>query len=105
MSFCSLRRKSGVRVQAAGGRACVPFFSQGAAIAVGGRDARIAAYAQREGCLVIDDKTRDIIAAILTIPVANKRLETIRVDKYEGQGMKDIVDYFFAFKKALKILA
>jgi len=38
---------------------------------------------------VIDDKTRDIIAAILTIPVANKRLE-------------DIVDYFFAFKKALK---
>jgi hypothetical protein len=81
---------------------CIPFFSQGAPIAAGGRDARIAAYAQREGCLVIDDKTRDIIAAILTIPVANKRLETIRVDKYEGQGMKDIVDYFFALKKTLK---
>ena len=49
-----------------------------------------------------DDKTRDIIAALLTIPVAQKRLETIRVEKYEGQGMKDIVDYFFAFKKTLK---
>ena len=24
------------------------------------------------------------------------------MEKYEGQGMKDIVDYFFAFKKTLK---
>ncbi len=45
---------------------------------------------------MIDDKTRDLIAAILTIPVANKRLESVRVENYEGQGMKDIVDYYFA---------
>jgi hypothetical protein len=51
---------------------------------------------------MIDDKTRDLIAALLTLPVAQKRLESIRVEKYEGQGMKDIVDYFFAMKKALK---
>jgi hypothetical protein len=51
---------------------------------------------------MIDDKTRDLIAAILTIPVANKRLESVRVEKYEGQGMKDIVDYYFALRKALK---
>jgi hypothetical protein len=62
----------------------------------------MAAHPAREGYPMIDDKTRDIIAALLTIPVAQKRLETIRVDKYEGQGMKDIVDYFFALKKTLK---
>jgi hypothetical protein len=51
---------------------------------------------------MIDDKTRDLIAAILTIPVAQKRLESVRVEKYEGQGMKDIVDYYFALRKTLK---
>ena len=51
---------------------------------------------------MIDDKTRDLIAAILTIPVAQKRLESVRVEKYEGQGMKDIIDYYFALRKTLK---
>jgi hypothetical protein len=77
-------------------------LSPHAAMPAVGKDATMAAHPQREGYPMIDDKTRDIIAAILTIPVAQKRLETIRVDKYEGQGMKDIIDYFFALKKTLK---
>ena len=51
---------------------------------------------------MIDDKTRDMIAALLTIPVAQRRLQSVQVEKYEGQGMKDIIDYYFALRKALK---
>ncbi len=51
---------------------------------------------------MIDDKTQAVIAALLTIPVAQKILESVHGEKYQGQGMPEMVDTYFRLKKLLK---
>jgi hypothetical protein len=51
---------------------------------------------------MIDDKTQALIAAFLTIPVAQKILENVHGEKYQGQGMPEMVETFFRLKKLVK---
>ncbi|MCJ7521333.1 MAG: hypothetical protein MUP21_03850 [Dehalococcoidia bacterium] len=51
---------------------------------------------------MIDDKTQALIAAILTIPIANRILEGIKAERYQGQGIPDLVDSYFKMKKLVK---
>jgi hypothetical protein len=51
---------------------------------------------------MIDDKTQAMVAALLTIPVAQKILESVHSEKYQGQGMSEMVDTYFRLKKLLK---
>ena len=51
---------------------------------------------------MIDDKTQAVIAALLTLPVAQKILESVHGEKYQGQGMPEMVDTYFRIKKLLK---
>jgi len=51
---------------------------------------------------MIDDKTQALIAAILTIPIANRILEGIKTERYQGQGIPDLVDSYFKMKKLVK---
>ncbi len=51
---------------------------------------------------MIDDKTQAMIAALLTLPVAQKILESVHGEKYQGQGMPEMVDTYFRLKKLLK---
>ncbi|MCJ7521520.1 MAG: hypothetical protein MUP21_04820 [Dehalococcoidia bacterium] len=51
---------------------------------------------------MIDDKTQAVIAALLTLPVAQKILESVHGEKYQGQGMPEMVDTYFRLKKLLK---
>lgn len=51
---------------------------------------------------MIDDKTQAVIAALLTMPVAQKILESVHGEKYQGQGMPEMVDTYFRLKKLLK---
>lgn len=51
---------------------------------------------------MIDDKTQAVIAALLTIPVAQKILESTHDEKYQGQGMPEMVDTYFRLRKLVK---
>ncbi len=51
---------------------------------------------------MIDDKTRDLIAALLTIPVASKIIEDVQDTKRMGQEMEELVDRYFALRKMVK---
>ena len=51
---------------------------------------------------MIDDKTQAVIAALLTIPVAQKILESAHGEKYQGQGMPEMVDTYFRLRKLVK---
>jgi len=51
---------------------------------------------------MIDDKTRDLIAALLTIPVASKILEGVQDTKRMGREMEELVDRYFALRKMVK---
>ena len=51
---------------------------------------------------MIDDKTRDLIAALLTIPVASKILEGVQDTKRMGREMQELVDRYFALRKMVK---
>lgn len=51
---------------------------------------------------MIDDKTRDLIAALLTIPVASKILEDVQDAKHMGREMEELVDRYFALRKMVK---
>lgn len=51
---------------------------------------------------MIDDKTRDLIAALLTIPVASKILEDVQDTKRMGRAMEELVDRYFALRKMVK---
>ena len=51
---------------------------------------------------MIDDKTRDLIAALLTIPVASKILEDVQDTKHMGREMEELVDRYFALRKMVK---
>ena len=51
---------------------------------------------------MIDDKTQALIAAMLTIPIGKKILEDVRTERYQGQGIPDIVDTFFKMRKLVK---
>jgi len=51
---------------------------------------------------MIDDKTRDLIAALLTIPVASKILENVQDTKRMGREMEELVDRYFALRKIVK---
>lgn len=51
---------------------------------------------------MIDDKTQAVIAALLTLPVAQKILESVHGEKYQGQGMPEMVDTYFRLRKLVK---
>lgn len=51
---------------------------------------------------MIDDKTQAVVAAVLTIPVAQKILESVHGEKYQGQGIPEMVDTYFRLKKLVK---
>ena len=51
---------------------------------------------------MIDDKTQAVVAALLTIPVAQKILESVHGEKYQGQGIPEMVDTYFRLKKLVK---
>ncbi len=51
---------------------------------------------------MIDDKTQAVVAALLTIPVAQKILESVHGEKYQGQGMPEMVDTYFRLRKLVK---
>jgi len=51
---------------------------------------------------MIDDKTQAMISAILTIPIAHRILEGIRADKYQGQGIPELVDSYFKMRRLVK---
>ncbi|MGB2885674.1 MAG: hypothetical protein WBC47_08840 [Dehalococcoidia bacterium] len=51
---------------------------------------------------MIDDKTQAMIAALLTLPVAQKILESVHGEKYQGQGIPEMVDTYFRLKKLVK---
>jgi hypothetical protein len=51
---------------------------------------------------MIDDKTQAMIAALLTIPVAQKILENVHGEKYQGQGMPEMVETFFRLRRLVK---
>ncbi len=51
---------------------------------------------------MIDDKTRDLIAALLTIPVAAKILEGVEDTKRMGREMEELVDRYFVLRKMVK---
>ena len=51
---------------------------------------------------MIDDKTRDLIAALLTIPVGAKILEGVEDTKRMGREMEELVDRYFAMRKMVK---
>ncbi len=51
---------------------------------------------------MIDDKTQAMIAALLTLPVAQKILESVHGEKYQGQGMPEMVDTYFRLRKLVK---
>jgi hypothetical protein len=51
---------------------------------------------------MIDDKTQAVIAALLTIPVAQKILDSVHGEKYQGQGMPEMVDTYFRLRKLVK---
>ena len=51
---------------------------------------------------MIDDKTQAIITALLTIPVAQKILENVQVERYQGQGMSEMVETYFRLRKLVK---
>jgi len=55
----------------------------------------------REG-IMIDDKTRDLIAALLTIPIGAKILEDVEDTKRMGRKMEELVDRYFAMRKMVK---
>ncbi len=51
---------------------------------------------------MIDDKTQAMVAALLTIPVAQKILESVHGEKYQGQGIPEMVETYFRLKKLVK---
>jgi hypothetical protein len=51
---------------------------------------------------MIDDKTQAMVAALLTIPVAQKILENVHGEKYQGQGIPEMVETYFRLKKLVK---
>jgi len=52
---------------------------------------------------MIDDKTRDLIAAVLTIPVAAKILEDVQDKKHMERELEDVVDrYYFSLRRMVK---
>ena len=55
----------------------------------------------REG-IMIDDKTRDVIAALLTIPIGAKIFENVEDTKRMGREMEELVDRFFVLRKLVK---
>ena len=55
----------------------------------------------REG-IMIDEKTRDLIAALLTIPIGTKILEGVEDPKRIGREMEELVDRYFILRKMVK---
>jgi hypothetical protein len=55
----------------------------------------------REG-IMIDDKTRDLIAAVLTIPIGTKILEGVEDTKRIGREMEELVDRYFVLRGMIK---
>ncbi len=51
---------------------------------------------------MIDDKTQAVVAALLTIPVAQKILESVHGEKYQGQGIPEMVETYFRLKNLVK---
>ena len=51
---------------------------------------------------MIDDKTQAVVAALLTIPVAQKILESVHGENYQGQGIPEMVETYFRLKKLVK---
>ena len=51
---------------------------------------------------MIDDKTRDLIAALLTIPVSHKILEGVEDTKHMEREIGEMVDKFFGLRRAIK---
>ncbi len=51
---------------------------------------------------MIDDKTKDLIAALLTIPVGAKILKDVEDKNRMGREMEELVDRYFAMRKMVK---
>jgi len=51
---------------------------------------------------MIDEKTRDLIAAVLTIPVAYKILEGLQDREHMEREMEELVDRYFGLRKMVK---
>lgn len=51
---------------------------------------------------MIDDKTRDLIAAVLTMPVAQIILEGVQDRKHMERELEDLVDKYLSLRKILK---
>ena len=51
---------------------------------------------------MIDDKTRDLIAALLTIPVASKVLEDVQDTKHMEREMEEVASKFFSLRRIVK---
>jgi len=58
--------------------------------------------ANREGGIMIDDKTRDLIAAVLTMPVAQIILEGVKDKKHMERELEDLVDKYFSLRTIVK---
>lgn len=51
---------------------------------------------------MIDDKTRDLIAAVLTIPVASRILEGVQDKKHMERELEELVDKYFSLRNIVK---
>lgn len=51
---------------------------------------------------MVDEKTRDTIAAILTLPVANRIVQGMQDLRYPEQEMQQIVATFLRMKQMVK---
>ena len=51
---------------------------------------------------MIDDKTRDLIAAVLTIPIGAKIIKDVEDMKRMGREMEELVDSYFLLRKIVK---
>jgi len=51
---------------------------------------------------MIDERTRDVIAALLAIPVASKILEDVQDTKRMQREMEELVDRYFRLRKMVK---
>ena len=52
--------------------------------------------------MTINDDTISLVAAILLIPVVNKIVIQKAGDKYKGEGLEEVIDYYFKLRKLIK---